>query len=343
MKKTLFVLSNVVASAALAGSLNFDMRFDMDNASFDKDGGKPKYMKYYMQTGRVDWNGKATEDLSYRLRLRFDKDQGAVNKRDSLNNTVDFAYLGHKMGDFTLVAGKFDVMMNGFEGATAGPDLYFKSIAYGLGQRYMGGVAGAYTMGDHSFTLANVNNVNDATEGANFNQTHGVTGLIYKGAFMEKAMNVMASYHTANTVAAGGASTKDGTNTYTTVGVKYAQGAWGGFFQYDMFSMENSGDATKSDKHNSMLLDGFYNLSESMTLKAKIESATYTSESTSPANKIAVTGTGLAFEYKPIKDTNFRYHVAYTTQSTKSDASGAVAAVENHMIAGVRLNADFLK
>jgi hypothetical protein len=55
-------------------------------------------------------------------------------------------------------------------------------------------------------------------------------------------------------------------------------------------------------------------------------------------------GYGLAYEYKPMADTNFRYHVAYTSRTASNgDISGYQDRIENHVIFGAKLLADFLK
>lgn len=340
-KATIGAALLLASTSALAGSLNFDARFDSDHASFNTDYAKPAYTKYFMNVGRVDYKGKLTDDINFRLRLRFDKSPVAVNANDNLNQSVDLAYVSHKMGDFTLTAGKFDIGMNGFEGLTPGPDIYFKSQAYSIGTRYLAGFSGSYAFGDHSITLLTVNNTADQVDSSgSLTQTAGYTGLIFKGAFLDKALTPLLSYHKVNPVTSGNVSV-DGFNTYTTLGLKYDVKTWNVAFDYSTFATESSADATKSDTLNSMVLTFGYNIADNQTVKAKVESSTAKLDKTGVST--AYSGTGLTYEYKPAKDADFRYHVAYTTQTNKADSTNAVSKTENHLIAGIRINADFLK
>lgn len=336
MKKTVVLLSSLIATSAFAGSISLDTRIDADNASYNSDAGKPGYSKFTLQTGRVDFKGNAAADLSYRLRLRFNKTQAAVSSRDSLNDNVDFAQLAHKMGDITLLVGKFDVGTAGFEGATAGPDLYQTSVAYNAVGRYHTGLAVNYVMGDHSFTLADVNLAADSTTGGNFDQSRSIVALIYKGALMEKALNVIGSYHTyGNTFGTTNAST-----TMMTVGAQYKMDATTLALDYNTYSLPKT--ATTTDKLTSIVGSVGYAMSDMNTIKGKVESSSYTADG-GTAVKTATTAMGLAFECKPVKDADFRYHAAYTTKSAKDDTTGAVTITENHFIIGTRLVADFLK
>ena len=52
-------------------------------------------------------------------------------------------------------------------------------------------------------------------------------------------------------------------------------------------------------------------------------------------------GAGVVFEYKPIADTNFRYHFAYS--GTNMETEGGKTINKQEVVAGVRLLADFLK
>lgn len=343
MKKLLIVMAAIAAaSTSFAGKLNLDARVDSDSATYNTDSGLPGYQKYYLQTGRIDWNGTANEDLSYRVRLRFNKNQGTVNTRDSLNDTVDMAYFANKMSDLTLTLGKFDLDTAGFEGATTGADLYFNSQAYSDAKvsntRYATGVKGAYAFGDHSLTLGHTNPGTDETLGGSFAQSNGVAFFVYKGALLEKALKLMASYHTSHK-----AYDKDATTSQTNLGVKYEQAAWFASLDLNMHAAKNYTTADKTDTLSSYVLNGGYNINDSMAVKAKYEmSNKLVNTNATTETKTAYTGMGLAFEYKPIADTNFRYHVAYTSLGSKVD--GATASPnESHVVLGARLLADFLK
>jgi Phosphate-selective porin O and P len=337
--KKIIVLLSLVSTAAFAGSISLDTRIDSDSASYNTANGNPGYSKFYIQTGRVDFKGNAAQDLSYRLRLRFDKDQTTVNKRDNLNDTVDYATVTHKLGDFALTFGKFDVLGQGFEGATAGPDIYFKSAAYNALSRYHTGAHADYIMGDHTFILAAVDYPSDVTISSKLAQSRNVYAFIYKGALLDKTLNVIASHHTYSSPYSNGTGIDNQTNAFSTVGAQYKMANWSAQLDYDMFSTMNASNGSKTDKLDSIVAGGSYEINEMSAVKAKLELST-AKDGVSDA-KTKTTGYSVAFECKPVKDADFRYHVAYTNQEVKPDATDA--KTESHIIAGIRLQSDFLK
>jgi len=334
--KKLIVMLSLVSSSAFAGSISLDARVDSDSANYNTANGNKNYSKFYLQTGRVDFKGKATEELSYRLRLRFNKTQAAVSTRDSLNDNVDYAAITHKMGDYSLTAGKFDIMTNGFEGATAGSDMYLTSAAYGALTRYATGANAAYVMGDHTFNLMAVNNKADTASG----QTRNMYGLVYKGTFMEKALNVIASYHMLSTPYTENSSVNNHNDSFATVGVQYKSTGWSTSLDYNMITAVDTATAGKKDTTDSIVLNGSYDVNEMSAVKAKIESSTEKDGAANDA-KTTTLGYGLAYEIKPIKDADFRYHVAYTNKDVKPETGDT--KTESHIIAGVKIVADFLK
>jgi len=341
--KKLLLLATIASSTAFAGSISLDTRIDSDNAQFNTANGTKNYSKFYLQTGRVDFKGKAAEDLSFRLRLRFNESQTSVNNTDALNKTVDYASVTHKMGDVALTFGKFDIMTVGFEGATAGPDLYFKSAAYkgtsaGVAElnRYGTGANVAYTMGDHSLTLL----VLDGKDTTTSEQTRNMYGLVYKGSLMDKALNLMASYHMQSMPYTSGSSTDNSNDTYATVGVQYKASNWSSSLDYSTFEALDAATSSKKDKTESIVLNGSYDINEMSAVKAKIESSTEKNGGSNDA-KNTTTGYGVAYEIKPVKDADFRYHVAYTNKDVKPETGDT--KTESHIIAGIRLQADFLK
>lgn len=337
MKKTLVILTTLVATSAFAGSMTFEGRIDADNASYNKDAGKPGYSKYYLQTGRIDYKGQASEDLSYRLRIRFNKAlDKAENKRDALTDMTDFASMTQKFGDMSLTLGKFDIGTAGFEGATSGADLYSTSVAYGKIGRYHTGLMLSYVLGDNTLSVLNTNLPADATTGGNFDQTKSISGLVYKGQALEKALAYMFSYHTYGLTF----GTEQAANTYMTLGVQYKMDAITAAFDYNTYSLPTS--ATLTDSVNSMVLAIGYKVDEMNTVKFKYDNSVETTDGATDV-KTTTSGMGLVLEHTPVKEANHRYHVAYTTKSAKADTTGAKTTTENHFIVGTRFAVDFLK
>lgn len=333
--KKLLLLATIASSTAFAGSISLDTRVDSDSATYNTANGGKNNSKFYLQTGRVDYKGKATDDLSFRLRLRFNKTQSAVNTRDSLNDSVDYASITHKMGDYALTAGKFDIMTAGFEGATAGSDMYFTSLAYGSLTRYATGANLAYTFGDNTVNAMVLNNKSDTTSG----QTRNMYALVYKGALMDKALNLIASYHMLATPYTENSEIKNHNDSYVTLGAQYKLTGMAFSLDYTLNTLADT--AGNKDKTESIILNGSYDLNEMSAVKAKIESSTYKDASTNTESKETTLGYGIAYEIKPIKDADFRYHVAYTNKDVKPETGDT--KTESHIIAGLKLQADFLK
>lgn len=369
MKFAVITSALLVGTMAQAGSLEYDFRFDSDNTQWnsgaDGSGGtgsattslKKDGTKFTVQTGRLDYKGKLNDDISYRLRARFNRDQDTVNTNSGTNSTIDYASMTHKLQDnLSLTVGKFGSDMAGFEGATSGADIYFKSQAYrdldyksgttfgtisstnsDPGARYANvlfvtgaKLAYSYDNNEVAFTVAGNS---DATE----NQTKPLAGLVWKGKYLDKALSAIVSYHTQS----ADTSTSYEKYNLATLGLKYDVGAWYAQLDYDMFTYVNA-SKPKDDTTTSAVVEAGYKMDKAL-LKAKLESSTVNTGAGTQA-KYTYTGMGLAYEYKPYADTNFRYHVAYTTRTISSDATATYKdRGETHAIAGIRMVGDFLK
>ena len=226
MKSFLAVsLVTLLTSAALAGSVNFDMRSDYRSQNFNdaavNAGAGKNNSSFMLQTGRVDFKGNLNEDTSYRLRVRVSgKKQTDVDKRDNTNSTLDYAYVSQKIADnFTLQVGKLASDMGGFEGITSGPDLYLASEAYlgttGMGgstfhsygtalgattasmgltgsvtEYYITGVKAIYTMGNNELNIQ----VADVDAGVGRGTAAGATDVLESGKFAQSSNLVGVVY-----------------------------------------------------------------------------------------------------------------------------------------------------
>ncbi|WP_415062335.1 porin [Bdellovibrio sp.] len=346
MKKFLIasLAMTAMAASAHAGSLSLDMRADYNSTTYkDTPTGKDS-TKFYFKTGRLDYQGKATEDLSFRARLAFNKD-GASKDPDKTQTAVEYAFLTHKMSDmFSLSAGKFNTEFGGFEGATSGADLYLTSQFYNttgksatlLGTAnllYMTGVKGTISYEGQQFHLLATNEP-DTKAGDVATQNSSMYGAVWRGAFMEKALNFNVSYHTL----AG--ATKDDKHQFTAVGVMWNSSPM--MVSVDYLMGEHKTDATGfKDSMNSIVGKIAYTGFEQWTPRLEVVSSEEKIGGTTDlTNKYM--GYGVVAEYKPIKDTNFRYHVAYN--NITSDLDGVTdKAIKDEVVVGARLMADFLK
>ncbi|MBL7670493.1 MAG: hypothetical protein JNM39_08400 [Bdellovibrionaceae bacterium] len=374
-KSSLILLAALVSGlTAHAGSISFDTRADLLSNDYDNASTSADNTQFKLDTVRLDSKGKLNDSVSYRLRLRFNEDRsttGTVSKRDSTGADLDLAFVTNKFNDsMALTVGKFATDMGGYEGSVSGADLYMKTIGNGggrgIGDKYYTGTKFAYSFADQEVALHVANQTADASGLANdgtttgaFNQNKFMTGLVYKGTFMDKALTAIASYHTqeGRFNSSAGAPTAPGTddpkykNTYMAVGAKYDTDMFTVDADYLMHTLGgytvaySATQAAKDDTLNTMQV-GFAYKMDQWTPRLKIESSTATKASATVADtKYTYTGTQLAIEYKPVKDDMFRYHLAYWSRDTKTDvpSSASVTTTDKFIVLGTRIMADFLK
>lgn len=353
------------ASAALAGSMTYDFRFDMRSTDWsDKAADTGNFADGYrfeVKTGRVDFKGKLNEEVSYRLRWRFDKSQANTIK-DNVGAYVDHAHLVHQVNDtFAVTAGKFASEMGGAEATNPSPDEYLFSDAYNdvsvgsFGQAgtnlaikntlYYAGVKVAANFGDHEVAVhaANPDELASASQNT-FNQNKGYFGVVYKGKFFEETWNPILSYHTSDVV--GGTATEGAKKTFIAFGNNIKVGDFAIEADYLMNTFKNTPGADES--LTGMDVNVAYNMG-ALTPKFKYATSERSTKAAGgTAVKFKADGISLALEYKPTED-KFRYHVAYNMNTYKPDAgqnlgAGAGETITNsELVAGVRLVGDFLK
>lgn len=353
---TLLVLS---ATAQGANTLEFDFRGDWQSLDYNEAAALPDYTRFYLKTGRLQYKGSVNDRFSYVLRLGFYKpaaDAGGANaKRDSLNSSVEYAYVTDKMSDmFSLSLGRLNTDIGGFEGATSGAELYMVSpyyAGYGLtgsnvginesgvaNMLYMTGAKGTFTFAEtQNVALVVVNNgvVEPVDAGGNFNQNRGLVGLTWKGGFMDKALTGLLSYHEVSPQTPTG-NNKDKHN-YVTAGMKYEDPTWVGYLEYSTTTYKDGASGLKDEVFAGIAKFGYK--MEQWTPRLEL----FTSEekrgiTVTETNKFM--GYGAVLEYKPTPE-NFRYHLAYNSITTKP-ATGD-DKIRTEIVLGARLLGDFLK
>lgn len=358
MKKFLIAtLTTAAAISAQAGSLSLDMRADYNSTTYNVEAGKSNFTRYYFKTGRLDYQGKATEDLSYRARLAFTKDATVTADYDATQTAVEYAYLTHKLSDmFSLTVGKFNTEFGGFEGATSGADLYLTSefytrtaptsattsaagklSVYNLGTTnllYATGVKGTFSFAGQQIHLMATNESSNATvAGPSSDQNSSLMGVAWRGAFAEKALNFVVSYHTM----AG--PVKDDKHQFMVAGVMWNSAPV--MVSADYLVSEFKQDASgKKDTMTSIVAKLAYTGWEQWTPRLEFTSSEDKQEiSSAVSNKF--TGMGAVLEYKPYNDQTFRYHIAYNNITEKPNTGNDIK--KDEVVVGARLLADFLK
>lgn len=352
----LFVSTNVQA----ANSLEFDFRGDWQNINYNEAAGAPDYSRFYLKTGRFQYKGQVNDRFSYVVRLGFYKpavDTGTSNaKRDNLNSSVEYAYITDKMSEnFSLSMGKFFTELGGFEGATSGADLYMVSPYYGhsavktlsgsnLGINqsgpsnllYMTGIKGILTVAENQnlYLIATNNIGGDPVEGSNLNQNRGMLGAAWRGAFADRTIFGVLSYHEASPQ--GGTAHGDNKHQFVTAGIKY-EADWVASLDYHTTDYKDGATGDKDSVNAAVLklaykMDNWTPRLELFTSEEKIKIGT------TATNKF--TGYGAVLEYKPTAET-VRYHIAYNNITAKPE--GGADQSRSEIVVGTRLLGDFLK
>jgi len=351
------------AFSAQAGSLNLDLRFDYTGTAYNDAGNTsvlnplPDNERWYAQTAKLDFQNKMNEQLDYRVRLNFPSAavaSGTSNqKRDNLNNFVEFLYATHKMDNLSFTIGKFASEIGGWEGNTATADQYAYSEAFddnftnlkttsaavALGTRslryFSGGRLGLKTeYGD--FSLHAANNRSDledsSTPQADLKQTQGWVAAVYKGSFAEKMFQPLFSYHKVS-------EGKDKDYTFTAVGLRTTIDAT--TLDVDYLTNVWDGAGTDKDTLTSIVAAVSHKLSDKFTARLKTASSDKKDEGGPSELKHKAMTYGLGLEYKPIVDQNFRYHLGYAMTEWKPEGGQKISRTE--MTFGVRMLHDFLK
>jgi hypothetical protein len=371
-KHSMMILAAALCSSTVfAGTLNFDFRGDYRSLGYNTDAATPSFNGFNIKTGRLDYQGKYNEDVSFRLRFGLNKDgTNASNTNDAnLQKTVEYAYFGHKLADnLTLSVGRFNSDIGGFEGITAGSDLYMVSAGYaGSALPYssaavtaptsIGGTTaqnatsatkmtatGTYLYITGARLVYKMDNQEVALMAANpvvydSAQSRLMEGVVYKGAFMDKSLNLIASYHTSGV----GVSGKDDNLTFMALGATYLFA--NNMVGIDMLSngyKHTVATSTATETSSTMNVTYAYKGMDTVTPMLKYSSTIETPDSATSANKTTVTGMSAVVECKPTKDNNFRYFVAYSSMSNKVDTATTTPS-STELLVGMRVNADLLK
>lgn len=345
-----------VASAAHAGPINLDLRADYSANTYDK-AALPDSNRFYLRTGRLDYQGKAFDDVSFRVRWSFAK-AATVSSTDSAQQALEFAYLTHKMNDnFSLTIGKMNTDVGGFEGSTSGSDLYLLSTNYNLytGQTtgfpsspatyygtsnmlYMTGAKLTMTFaeGTNSVQLMGMDQKNDeGAATAAMDQNQMLMGAVYKGSFMEKSLNFIASYHTSEGPA------KDIKYQWMAAGVMWSSDPIAISVDYLLNDEKNDTATSGKNELSSVVVKAAYTGLEQWVPRLDFFSSERKDE-LATAVDTKWTGFGAVLEYRPHNDKNFRYHIAYN--NIKESPDGAADDItKQEIMVGTRFLGDFLK
>lgn len=347
MKKILFAtLATLMGAVAQAGTLNLDMRADY-NSTTHENSSEPDSTKFYFKTARLDFQGKALENLSFRLRFGFNKDTTRLNP-DAAQAAADLAFVTHKLTDsFSFTAGKFNTEAGGFEGGSSSADLYLTSEAYshkGPGGTltssllatsdflYMTGIKGTFSLENQQIHLLATNETSTGA-GDTATQNSSLVGAVWRGAFQEKSLHLSVSYHAMNGPA------KDDQYQFTATGFQWNSSPLAAQMDYLIYEFKE-GASSKKDIITSVVGKISYTAWEKWIPRFELTSSEEKIDINSSA-KNKFLGLGAILEYLPYTDPHFRYHIAYSNVREEPETGASITKQE--VILGARLLADFLK
>jgi hypothetical protein len=312
-----------------------------------------KYNNFANNMIRFNMVGTINENLTYRFRYRFlnsppaPHSSAALGIRQDTATAVDFLYVDHKNSMFTTRLGKqkWDEVA-GRESFVAGTDGFATSAAFSNFKTAMGEYRYAATamykipsdLGNLNIALSNPNSTFSDASGLSTAPERKNTGLAYgvyyTGSFMSKMIQPVLAYTSASQ---NGDTDIATTATVGTKDVNYTMVAYGLRSEvagaiidadYKTFTKPDSNrglnvtNANKEQKSKSMVLTVAYPVGEFVPMAAYINDKYETADLAGGSNanykrSSFVVGT----MWKPFADTNFRYHLAYTSAVTDYDAA----------------------
>lgn len=358
--KKLMIISAFAATSTVASAFDYKMnlegRTDFVNANIKTttSGGvttNEKYNNFSNGVVRMNFMGAINDNLSYRARYRFIKSSAAptTSTRENTESGVDHFYVDHKNSLFTARIGKTNwAEAAGRESFVSGTDVFINSAAFSNykteGDYRFGATAMFKFMETNSLNIA-VSNPNTtftdttgATAGPVMKNTGIAIGAYYTGSFMDKLVQPVLAYTTAkqngNTDhATTTLRTKDANNSFMSAGLKSEVAGFVIEADYKEYKRENSrvdstvtaGNVLETTK--SIYANVTYTIGDFTPVATyandKFDSATNTADY--KKNSFAV-GT----YWKPMADTNFRYHAMYTSALKKADgATSTVSKVDD--------------
>ena len=364
MKNILASLVLVTGSMAMAaGALNIDGRVDHKSYSPNDAVGTPGSETFQVNRLKIDYQGKLSDVNSFRVRL--DALQNTTGKTASGNSSsfMDLVYVTHKFTDeVSLTMGRYVSGMGGVEGFINTPaDIYLRSVA-GDETAAIYQPVGAQvnlTFGDHKVNLNFANNTEDASKAVSSTltgnnngvapaatttyptQTRSLMGVSYTAKLMDATLIPVASYHFEDYASTRGGNSKL-KNTFINAGARYLIGDFE--IEADYLSNKYDYDTQAAQVLSTISAVGLvrYKLADLGSVHVKYENSEQKLATGATSNtKNKITGMTLALEYKPVKDENWRMHVAFAQKDNKPETGDT--RTEKIVYAGMRFYGDLLK
>jgi|GEM_PF-1960289 len=342
----LFAFLTFFSSAPVLAGAQLDIRMDHVSRSGNKESGIKPSSAFQIQRARLLMKGNLGELNEYTVRLHLLNSAEAKRTRDAASTFIDYAFIKRKLSDeLSLSVGKIILGMGGIEATINPADYYLVSVAGGeLSSIYWAGGAALEAAFDvHNIKLAVANLSEDVFDagGTTLEQSRHLVGLVYTSKLMDGMIQPNLSYYSEKFESSATSGTKD--NSYLAAGARLNFEPITLDLDYlnNKFTSDPKVNAAKVNT-NSIIANLRYGIMEASSILLKLESSTAkTLDTALLETDKKVTGTTLAYEYKPSKEENWRAHVAVTQASTKP-ATGDTK-MEQKLMVGMRMVADILK
>lgn len=348
---TLAVLSST--ASAFDYKFNLEGRADFNNINTKTTAAsgavtKNKSNGFLSSLVRLNVVGNINEQLTYRMRYRFNK-EGAATLRDDSTNALDYLYVDHKNSLFTTRFGKMNwAEAYGRESFISSTDLFLASDVYtayntNVGNYRFGAAATFSFLEGHKLTLAlsNPNTIATDTIGETKN-TSMAYGVHYSSNLFNKVFQPLLSYTLAPQDGDAQATTPTTKADYTMMAAGFRTEAVENLIvdaDWKQFKKEKrtTTPATTDGKTSSIFANVSYNINEFSPfvqfVNDKFKNTLASLNQDYKKNSFAV-GT----MWKPFNDVNFRYHVLYTNSSKKFDSALAAnkKVTDNKITFGIK-------
>lgn len=295
---------------------------------------------------RLNLVGSINENLTYRMRYRFNK-EGTATVRDDSTTALDYLYIDHKNSLFTTRFGKMNwAEAYGRESFIASTDLFLQSDAYSAYNSNIGtyrfGAAATFTFVEtNKLTLA-VSNPNTAVTDAGTEQknTSLAYGVHYSSSLFNKAFQPTLSYQLAPQDGDAQASTTKADYTMMAAGFR-TEAISNLIIDADWKQFEKEKKTTTAvatdGKTSSIFANVAYNVNE-WTPFVQFINDKFKGELASLNGDYKKNSFAVGTMWKPFNDVNFRYHVLYTNSTKKFDAAAATTQkiVDNKITFGIK-------
>jgi len=367
MKRILVPAMAIATTTAFAGDFKFNLesRFDLVNAKMTTTGVTEKYNNFANGVVRLNMVGSVNENLSYRFRIRFMKGAPApiVNSglgtassaREESGTQIDYLYVEHKMPWMSLRLGKQNwAEAMGRETFAAATDVFIGSQAFadykaGAGSDYRAGLSAIFKpegFGTFTLALSNPNTLLTDNTGTTATNSAIAYGAFYNGSFMDKMIQPVVSYQVlpqeGDSDLAASSRVKKGNFTSMAVGARSEMFGATLDLDYKTFKKANRNDGTNTSAVETTTKSIQANVSYDLGMFVPV--VTYVNDKFKSETTTALykkTSFAVGTYIKPFENTNFRYHVMYTSAKKEADGAGSTVATtkDNRFLVGFK--ADF--